>query len=1201
MILCVAGKTSTTVLSTASEASLLLQASHNEGIRPSLSGKAPIAPFIQVARSMSPSFTSEMAGVRGVAVKQLATASASPRKITPHSESMTKYCVANSSSLPLSVVSQLMAKQCATVATGKKSILLIPVEKEGGKSVNLVALSPSASVTPATLASSVVTSDPVVTHASPPKNACTTTSSGSKSPHQPILPKPPLPQSIQRIPLQQGILGLQGAIVTQGVLQQRVLGGLNGSLSKLAHTASSTSPRYPSNETVRNLLDKRKSTEEKKPPYKFMKLYLNTTTAATSTTSLVSPQVSNVIAPNTTVKLNSETLLATANKNVLSPSKTLQVVMSVNSAMTSPSKPEIGVNSINKQQCVITSISPAKLNTLLLQTSAAGAKSIPALIKLPSKATLDSAVKAVVTSVNTTLPTVNIKVPSPTSLPNIGPRRNVTKTVQTMKSPIPVAPKVLTQHSGGRATLSVANSGTMSNSQYLAMPSLQNQIVQNPGSMVLGPGTSLQSQSNGKVEGTFSLAALQDHAALFPKDVSKGNSVADQNFTFSIQGLDKQVVKPVSPAAGSQSVTGQAALLNKMWPKLSPPLLLTSKGYVQVGVEGTDHNGIVTATKIDQETTPVTSITKPTPSITQTITGSQVDQTNPVIALNASGIPIGALRRSSVGQISTGGDNSKPPILQNYIMPQSASSLTTPQAPVIGQTNLMSPLIGMNLQQGLALAGGMQLASPLGLQLLQSPLAALPQNLELQTDQVTPSQLVAPLTAQVNAAGLRLLQKGNTTQIPPALNNLLTVTNASDVPVQPSSLIPQLNLGNPQMMLQYSSAGQQLAAVTSQFLHSQLSAQHVGSTDNRTLSVLKENKQTVVNTGVQKPVSIHHVQVPTGVSQQATSVGQQKLLLFSIGGQLVTGQGVPVTLDNGVLKVLPQGKVKINQQTLTQEQIKQTLAKINEAATHVTFARTVQSTSVQGANVMSNLARHTDSAANNNIVLPLMNGKAVSSTNQNHLVTFKQEPLNTVQVKPELLDTVKTRQEPVGVSAAVRGRIPYAVTNVAKPGPSGVLMAKRNVIPGPAVRWTAQLKPDNVPLRTVHPSTVQHKPVHDSVVVKSEQDPNQSEVNRNALVANVIPDYLGINSTIVTTNKPESYMIEKHVQKKEPSDKVYIVRVPLKVGESGDAASSSHVESKTESGEKNHANEGSNSVVDEDGGTEKEAALNLLTLAHQNI
>ncbi|XP_052065701.1 uncharacterized protein KIAA2026-like [Mytilus californianus] len=88
-----------------------------------------------------------------------------------------------------------------------------------------------------------------------------------------------------------------------------------------------------------------------------------------------------------------------------------------------------------------TETSPENHGTIVVQSTATGIKKL----KLPSKAALDSAIQTVVTEVKTSLPTANIKVPSPVTMPSIQPRRNITKTIQSMKVPIPTTPKVETK------------------------------------------------------------------------------------------------------------------------------------------------------------------------------------------------------------------------------------------------------------------------------------------------------------------------------------------------------------------------------------------------------------------------------------------------------------------------------------------------------------------------------------------------------------------------------------------------------------------------------------------------------------------------------------------------------------------------------------------------------------------------------------
>ncbi|XP_013420345.1 uncharacterized protein KIAA2026 [Lingula anatina] len=77
--------------------------------------------------------------------------------------------------------------------------------------------------------------------------------------------------------------------------------------------------------------------------------------------------------------------------------------------------------------------SPAKKTVV---DPAAQAQLAAKLAELSKSVFIESAVKAVTTTVNTTLPTVQMNVPSPLTMPTIQPRRSVTQVTQATKSPI---------------------------------------------------------------------------------------------------------------------------------------------------------------------------------------------------------------------------------------------------------------------------------------------------------------------------------------------------------------------------------------------------------------------------------------------------------------------------------------------------------------------------------------------------------------------------------------------------------------------------------------------------------------------------------------------------------------------------------------------------------------------------------------------
>jgi hypothetical protein len=58
--------------------------------------------------------------------------------------------------------------------------------------------------------------------------------------------------------------------------------------------------------------------------------------------------------------------------------------------------------------------------------------------------------------------------------------------------------------------------------------------------------------------------------------------------------------------------------------------------------------------------------------------------------------------------------------------------------------------------------------------------------------------------------------------------------------------------------------------------------------------------------------STSNLQTTVNQTQTKPPGTPQKLFLYNINGQLVTAQGVPVTVDNGILKILPQPKIQMS-------------------------------------------------------------------------------------------------------------------------------------------------------------------------------------------------------------------------------------------------------------------------------------------------
>ncbi|KAL4225137.1 hypothetical protein ACF0H5_015830 [Mactra antiquata] len=986
---------------------------------------------------------------------------ATPRKIAPHTTASTspakpkaKYYAANASTLPINVVQQLIATRGAKLSHGayKQSILLIPMENEG-QSRNVVSSAAVVTVKNQTQTVAGQQISPGSTTLSIDSTAVVSNQPKS-SPNTLILPKPQVGSTSPVLSLAPGVpniqmpTGLTGIPRHRAFLQPAVVDGLN--VTRLVHVGipPKSPTRYPTNETVKTLLEKRKPLDSSGS--KLLNA-LNDVSGSVPNVKVninqsVSQQISPVYCEPVSTKLEVKPVISALNSSISPIAKAMPLA-----SVFDPASNDVLGTTPKPQQCVITSISAAKLNTLLLQTSAAGAKSIPSLIKLPSKAALDSAVKAVVTSVNITLPTVNIKVPSPTSLPSIGPRRNVTKTIQTMKSPIPVAPRVVTQSSGGQTSLSCADSHTVSSTMMLTSSSASSISASSSpsGTISLPMATGSHVQDGKKV-----MAKITPQLVLTSKGVVQMTYVSPESGLLMKSPMNDNNQVSTQYDSSSNVPTGNQAVL-----------IQNSAGHYQLIQQG---NSAVHQTTLAGNLQQIVSTSA---AVSQNL----LQTAQPMVALNANGNPVmfPTVRPSS--QVST---NSSPPsiVLHNstyyaagrkptplslartsptlglsglvgspavagttelkvttpgYVLQPPTSSVLQPSpTSIMSQAGLVSPLL--NLQQGLVLPGGVQLASnpmvnQVGLNLLQPGLAlqnaanlqsaASPGiNFLQKTVSAPPGQQVLninPLLLNANlstTSGTVLNQHQNgrssVTQIGHSISNLITTSSrfnlntvtkptvdgatiqdknltgmqpnlAVTLPVtslvsplpqamvqvqgssviipsiggtnQPLNLLGQLaatpNVGQKQLVFQYPSV-------------SQLVSQSPGINQ---LPVTTSTKcKVLLSPGVKPSVTVNAARLPlTQMSfksesngnvapalnpvniGQRTSPTQQKLLLFSIGGQLVTGHGVPVTLCDGVLKVVPHGKIKINNQTLTPEQIKQTLAKINEAAA-MTLNRSTQ-------------------------------------------------------------------------------------------------------------------------------------------------------------------------------------------------------------------------------------------------------------------
>ncbi|XP_064634426.1 uncharacterized protein LOC135492146 isoform X2 [Lineus longissimus] len=177
------------------------------------------------------------------------------------------------------------------------------------------------------------------------------------------------------------------------------------------------------------------------------------------------------------------------------------------------------------------------------------------------------------------------------------------------------------------------------------------------------------------------------------------------------------------------------------------------------------------------------------------------------------------------------------------------------------------------------------------------------------TFQVTPQQLLA----LQNQLGHQLVGTSNSQTMQVQQGN--AAKNMTSVPLGKPSATPTLSrsapCGIPGVPVQ--SLGNEAQGTSK--VSFQVASSVVASANtqvNPSLVSATVQHQVIGNTIASKPTEVK-IQPTCTVSpasvvgqQSGQAPGQQKLILFNIGGQLVTPQGIPVTISQGVVKMLPK-------------------------------------------------------------------------------------------------------------------------------------------------------------------------------------------------------------------------------------------------------------------------------------------------------
>ena len=195
-------------------------------------------------------------------------------------------------------------------------------------------------------------------------------------------------------------------------------------------------------------------------------------------------------------------------------------------------------------------------------------------IVLPSSATLDAVLQTVVTTFHTTLPTANYKMPSPTTLLPLSPRKNLTRMTSSTIAPIPTVPRL---KSPMRAALSVvASSGVVpvsgANRGGTVMLPLGGQVGRNQ-IIVLNNG-----QQGHMLQGLVAQSPNVSGAArMLSMGAAASSSARSQpggpNLSNSLTQSQTSVINPVASVTSLSSSTSQDAALNQVSSDGQSPVL----------------------------------------------------------------------------------------------------------------------------------------------------------------------------------------------------------------------------------------------------------------------------------------------------------------------------------------------------------------------------------------------------------------------------------------------------------------------------------------------------------------------------------------------------------------------------------------------------------------------------------------------------
>ena len=508
-------------------------------------------------------------------------------------------------------------------------------------------------------------------------------------------------------------------------------------------------------------------------------------------------------------------------------------------------------------------------------------------VRPAGQSSLDDALQTVVTSYHTTLPTADIKVPSPTTLPSLSPRKNVTRIVQSNKAPIPTTTKVETKHSP---------------------VVLASAIV--PGVSALGPRamTAIVPQSNLVRPGTVILPSGQGADAsgkkhlvvqVVPRGATAGSGSVMQGYVVpqgAIRTLQLANVKPPqpgvppSPSSSSQDV----------------PALQLLKGQTQLGSQALSSGAMASSATASAQQPSCQAdqgllMTAPTSQWSATTSAQNVLQSATTSAVTS------AVLKSMLAA-------------KAVALTPSTSSVTHLPSPATPQVS--APAITMT-----------STTTPAGVGLVtNNQHSTAPRIIRAQVAGVRGAASGVQLRAVggQGGAGLAMIPQGSpagrilTTSAPVniQLQNMVSVTSSGAVAATQSQQIPMQNVVHVSLPAGLQLAGLQPGASTVRLLAAGQPASAASNTMQPVLATIKPGSQGLQQLQLLAPAGAlqrlrlaqppQHVTVKTNVaagqvvSGQTVSAEQQQTvqLRFKVqpGGQAVVGAAAASTMPQTILQ-----------------------------------------------------------------------------------------------------------------------------------------------------------------------------------------------------------------------------------------------------------------------------------------------------------